>query len=148
MDVRELYQQVIIDHSKAPHGVGLREPFDTQVHHVNPTCGDEITLRARVSGGVVQDVSYDVLGCAISIAGASVMAESVIGLDVDDAMRRYDVVLEMLQSRGLSDPDVEVLGDAAAFAGIAKLPARVKCALLAWAAMRDAVLTATTQEGA
>ncbi len=148
MDVRELYEQVILDHAKAPHGAGLREPFDTEVHHVNPTCGDEVTLRARVADGVVQDVSYEVLGCSISTAGASVMADAVTGRSVEDAMAAYDAVLAMLQSRGRTEPDPEVLGDAVAFAGVAKLPMRVKCALLGWAAMRDAVLTATTKEGA
>lgn len=148
MDVQTLYQQIILDHSKAPHRSGLREPFDTEVRHVNPTCGDEITLRARVSNGVVHDVSYDSIGCSISVAGASMMADTVTGLDVDEALQRYDAVLEMLQSRGQTEPDPETLGDAVAFAGVAKFPARVKCALLGWAAMRDAVLTATTQEGA
>lgn len=148
MDVQTLYQQIILDHSKAPHRAGLREPYDTEVRHVNPTCGDEITLRARVSDGVVYDVSYDSVGCSISVAGASMMADTVTGLGVDEALRRYDDVLEMLQSRGQTEPDPQTLGDAVAFAGVAKFPARVKCALLGWAAMRDAVLTATTQEGA
>jgi len=146
MDVQALYQQIILDHAKAPHGSGLREPFGAQVHHVNPTCGDEITLRAAVVAGIVTDVSYESLGCSISTAGASVMADTVTGLPVEDAMRRYELMLEMLQSRGNVEGDPELLGDAVAFAGVARFPARVKCALLGWAAMRDAVLTATTKE--
>jgi nitrogen fixation NifU-like protein len=151
VEAQALYQQIILDHAKAPHGSGLREPFGVQVHHVNPTCGDEITLRARVVGGVdgtVEDVSYESLGCSISTAGASVMAETVTGLPVAEAMRRYDLVLEMLQSRGTVAGDPELLGDAVALAGVSRYPARVKCALLGWAAMRDAVLTATSKEPA
>ncbi len=142
MDVQQLYQQVILDHAKAPHGAGLREPFQTEVTHVNPTCGDEIVLRAQVDDGVVTDVSYAPLGCSISVASASVMADTVTGHSVEEALQAYDRVLALLQSRGQGDPDPEMLGDAVAFAGVAKFPARVKCALLGWAAMRDAVLTA------
>lgn len=147
MDVQQLYQQVILDHAKTPHRAGLREPFQTEVRHVNPTCGDEIVLRAQVDDGVVTDVSYEPLGCSISVASASVMADTVTGATVEEAMAGYDRVLELLQSRGsrhgAAEPDVDSLGDAVAFAGVAKFPARVKCALLGWAAMRDAVLAAT-----
>ncbi len=146
MDVQQLYQQVILDHARAPHHVGLREPFQTEVRHVNPTCGDEIVLRAQVDDGVVTDVSYEPLGCSISVASASVMADTVTGATIEEAMAGYDRVLELLQSRGQGEPDPDTLGDAVAFAGVAKFPARVKCALLGWAAMRDAVLTATTTE--
>ena len=121
-----------------------RQAFGAEVHHVNPTCGDEITLRAQVTDGVVHDVSYECLGCSISTAGASVMADTVTGLPVEEALRRYDLVLEMLQSRGTVEGDPGLLGDTVAFAGVARFPARVKCALLGWAAMRDAVLTAAT----
>jgi len=146
MDVQQLYQQVILDHARAPHGAGLREPFQTEVTHVNPTCGDEIVLRTQVDDGVVTDLSYEALGCSISVASASVMADTVTGASVEEAMAGYDRVLELLQSRGQGEPDPETLGDAVAFAGVAQFPARVKCALLGWAAMRDAVLTATTKE--
>lgn len=146
MDVQQLYQQVILDHSRAPHRAGLREPFRTEVKHVNPTCGDEIVLRAQVVDGVVTDVSYEPLGCSISVASASVMADTVTGLPVEQALQAYDRVLVLLQSKGRGEPDPEVLGDAVAFAGVARFPARIKCALLGWAAMRDAVLTATTTE--
>lgn len=149
MSMQALYQELILEHAKRPHGAGLREPFDVEVAHVNPTCGDEIRLRVRVGGReTVEDVSYEALGCSISVAGASVMAELVTGRPVDEAMARYGDVLTMLQTRGGSEPDPELLGDAVAFAGVAKFPARVKCALLGWAAMRDAVMQAvdTTKE--
>jgi nitrogen fixation protein NifU and related proteins len=153
MSMQALYQELILEHAKRPHGAGLREPFDAEVRHVNPTCGDEITLRVQVegegAGAVVRDVSYEALGCSISVAGASVMAGSVTGGSVGQAMERYDDVRQMLQTRDGSDPDPEVLGDAVAFAGVAKFPARVKCALLGWAAVRDALSQAveTTKEG-
>ena len=148
MSMQSLYQDIILDHSRRPHRAGLREPFDVEVHHVNPTCGDEVRLRVRLAGNCLDDVSYEALGCSISIAGASVMADTVTGGTVDEAMTAYDDVLAMLHTRDGAEPDAERIGDAVAFAGVAKFPARVKCALLGWAAMRDAVLQAveTTKE--
>lgn len=142
MDLTQLYQQLIIEHSKDPYGAGLREPFESEVHHVNPTCGDEITLRVHLDGDSVQDVSYDAKGCSISVAAASVMAETVTGGDIDTAMQEYETFKRVVSEGTSSDEDVEELGDAAAFAGVAQFPARVKCALLGWAAMRDAVAQA------
>lgn len=151
-DLRALYQDIILEHAKRPYGTGLREPFDVEVHHVNPTCGDEVRLRVRLSGSgeqaTLEDVSYESLGCSISVAGASVMAQAVTGETVAQAFARYEDVRAMLQTRDGSEPDEEVLGDAVAFAGVARFPARVKCALLGWAAMRDAVVQSmqTTKE--
>jgi nitrogen fixation NifU-like protein len=141
--VQQLYQELILDHARAPHRAGLREPYDVEVHHVNPTCGDEVTLRVRMDGARIEDVSYESLGCSISIAGASVMADEVTGASVEDAMERYDAVLDVLQGRRSAESaDAEELGDVVAFAGVRRFPARVKCALLGWAAMRDAVAQA------
>jgi nitrogen fixation NifU-like protein len=148
MDLTSLYQQLILDHAKNPIGAGLRDPFDSEVHHVNPTCGDEITLRVRVAGSRLADVSFDAKGCSISVAAASVMADTVTGVDIEEAMREYELFRGIVSLGLPTDADVEELGDAAAFAGVAKFPARVKCALLGWAAMRDAVArAASTQEG-
>ena len=133
-----LYQEIILDHYKHPHHAGLREPFEAEVHHVNPTCGDEVTLRVHVTDGVVQDVSYDALGCSISQASASVLADLVIGKPVDDAMAIHASFLTLMQGKGTVEPDEDVLEDAIAFAGVAKFPARVKCALLSWMAWKDA----------
>jgi nitrogen fixation NifU-like protein len=144
MDLTSLYQQLILDHAKNPIGAGLRDPFDSEVHHVNPTCGDEITLRVRVAGSRLADVSFDAKGCSISVAAASVMADTVTGVDIEEAMREYELFRGIVSLGLPTDADVEELGDAAAFAGVAKFPARVKCALLGWAAMRDAV---ARQEG-
>jgi len=142
MDLDSLYQEIILDHYKHPHHAGLREPFEAEVHHVNPTCGDEVTLRVHLSDGVdgpvVSDVSYAALGCSISQAGASVMSDLVIGKTVDDAMRIHGEFLTLMQGKGTVEPDEDVLEDAIAFAGVAKFPARVKCALLSWMAWKDA----------
>jgi nitrogen fixation NifU-like protein len=142
MDLDSLYQEIILDHYKHPHHAGLREPFEAEVHHVNPTCGDEVTLRVHLSDGeagpVVSDVSYDALGCSISQAGASVMADLVIGKTVDEAMQIHGEFLTLMQGKGTVEPDEDVLEDAIAFAGVAKFPARVKCALLSWMAWKDA----------
>lgn len=134
-----LYQDIILDHSRHPRHAGLRDPFDAEVHHVNPTCGDEITLRTHVVDGVVRDVSYDALGCSISQAAASVLAELVIDRPLAEAGQVHAEFVALMHSLGRSEPDEEVLGDAAAFAGVAKFPARVKCALLAWMAWQDAL---------
>ena len=143
MSVDSMYQEIILDHYKNPHHKGLREPYDAQVHHLNPTCGDEITLRVNLDGDTIADVSYESEGCSISQASASVLADLLIGRSVDDAMSTYDEFLRLMQSKGQLEPDEEVLEDAIAFAGVSKYPARVKCALLAWAAWRDALLQVT-----
>jgi nitrogen fixation protein NifU and related proteins len=139
MSSDSLYQEIILDHYKNPHHRGLREPYDAQVHHLNPTCGDEITLRVTLDGDKVADVSYDSEGCSISQASASVMADLVIGKDVDTATTAYEEFLALMQSKGQAEPDEDVLEDAVAFTGVSRYPARVKCALLAWMAWRDAV---------
>ena len=140
MRLDQLYQEIILDHYKHPHGRGLREPFDAEAHHVNPTCGDEITLRVRVNDEVVDDVSYQGMGCSISQASASVLYELVRGRKVSDALSTGEAFTEVMTSRGTVEPDEEVLGDGIAFAGVAKYPARVKCALLAWMAFKDAAV--------
>ncbi len=142
MDLDSLYQEIILDHYKNPHHAGLRDPFEAEVHHVNPTCGDEVTLRVHVADGVVEDVSYDALGCSISQASASVMTDLVIGKQVDEAMAIHENFLTLMQGRGKVEPDEDVLEDGIAFAGVAKFPARVKCALLGWMAWKDATAQA------
>ncbi len=149
----DLYQELILDHSKRPRHAGLREPYDAEVHHVNPTCGDEVTLRVRIAGAgagaVVEDVSYDAMGCSISTASTSVLAEELIGRPLAEALATHDAMRAMLTSRGEDPGDEEVLGDGVALAGVARYPARVKCALLGWMAFTDALQQAgTTTEGA
>ncbi len=144
-----LYQEIILDHYKNPHGKGLREDFEAEVHHVNPTCGDEVTLRVHVADGVVEDVSYDAVGCSISQASASVLYDLVVGKPVDEAMEIHEEFLALMQGKGTVEPDEDVLEDGIAFAGVARFPARVKCALLSWMAWKDATaqsLSATKEE--
>lgn len=145
--MEDLYQEIILDHYRNPQGRGLREPFEAQVHHVNPTCGDEIDLRVHLEedDGVtrVADVSYAGQGCSISQASASVMYESLAGRTLDEALESLALFQEMVQSKGDVAGDEETMGDAVAFAGVAKYPARVKCALLPWLAWKDAVVQAT-----
>ncbi len=148
-DVDALYQEIILDHYRNPRHKGLREPFEAQVHHVNPTCGDEVTLRVHVADGPtglrVADVSYDSLGCSISQASASVLNDLVVGKDVDHALTTLNAFQELMQGRGQVEPDEDVLGDGVAFAGVAKFPGRVKCALLGWMAWKDATARALGQ---
>jgi nitrogen fixation NifU-like protein len=139
--LESMYQEIILDHYRSPQNKGLREPYDVEVHHVNPTCGDEVTLRVKLDGDVVRDVSYDGAGCSISQASESVMTELVIGRAVEEAMATAGEFLAMMHSPDAA-PDEDVLEDAVAFAGVAKYPARVKCALLGWMAWKDAVLQA------
>ncbi|MFC9788302.1 Fe-S cluster assembly sulfur transfer protein SufU [Rhodococcus sp. NPDC127528] len=148
MRMEQMYQEVILDHYKHPHGRGLREPFGAEVHHVNPTCGDEITLRvALTDDGRVADVSYDGQGCSISQAATSVLTDQVVGLAVEDAMVAVDAFDAMITSRGAVEGDEDLIGDGIAFAGVSKYPARVKCALLGWMAFKDAVVRIVDGDG-
>ena len=120
-----MYREIIVDHYKHPQHRGLLDDFDAEIHHVNPTCGDEVTLRLRVADGTVKDVGW-----------------------VGEALAMQEKFLRLMQSQGqaeLSGEEADELGDAVAFEGVSKYPARVKCALLGWMAMKGAV--AATQEG-
>ncbi|WP_155763930.1 Fe-S cluster assembly sulfur transfer protein SufU [Mycobacterium asiaticum] len=142
--LEQIYQDVILDHYKHPHHRGLREPFAAEVFHVNPVCGDEVTLRVALSddGVTISDISYDGQGCSISQASTSVLTEQVIGQTVPQALETLDAFTAMISSRGNVQGDEDVLGDGVAFAGVAKYPARVKCALLGWMAFKDALVQA------
>ena len=144
--LESMYQEIILDHYKRPHHKGLRDPYDAEVHHVNPTCGDEVTMRVKLDGDVVTDVSYDGQGCSISQASTSVMTDLVIGRTVPEAMALSDEFLALMQSKGQIEPDEDTLEDAVAFAGVSRYPARVKCALLGWMAWKDATAQAVGQE--
>ena len=139
----DLYAELILDHAKAPHHAGLRAPYDVEVQQINPVCGDEVTLRVQVVGSgpaaIVQDVSYEAVGCAISKASTSVLTDLVIGRPVSDAVSTGEAIREMVRSRGAVLGDEDVIGDAVALAGVARYPARVKCALLGWTALTDAL---------
>ena len=142
-DLDAMYQEIILDHYKHPHHAGLRDPFEAEVHHVNPTCGDEVTLRVHLGGtdgsAVVEDVSYDAMGCSISVASASILAEEITGESVADARATVEAMRSMLTSKGEDPGDEEEIGDGVALSGVARYPARVKCALLSWMAFTDAL---------
>ena len=149
MSVEQMYQEIILDHYKAKHHAGLREPYGAQVQHVNPSCGDEVLLRVALDGDTVTDVSYEAVGCSISQASTSVMTDLVIGRPVSEAMSLFDEFRTMMESQGTIEPDEERLQDGIAFAGVSQFPARVKCAMLGWSALRDALARAgaTIEEG-
>jgi nitrogen fixation protein NifU and related proteins len=145
MSMDSMYQQIILDHYKNPQHRGLPESFDAEVHHVNPTCGDEVTLRVRVTDGTIAELGWEGEGCSISQASTSVMSDLVVGKPINNALELQQKFLELMQSRGtaeITEADEELLEDAVAFEGVSKYPARVKCALLGWMAMKSAVADA------
>ena len=145
LPMESMYREIILDHYKHPQHRGLPEPFDVEVHHVNPTCGDEVTLRVRIAGGAIAELGWEGEGCSISQASTSVMSGLVVGKPVEDALALQERFLDLMQSRGeaeLTETDEDALEDAVAFEGVSKYPARVKCALLGWMAMKSAVAEA------
>ncbi|MGP4015682.1 Fe-S cluster assembly sulfur transfer protein SufU [Saccharopolyspora sp. 5N708] len=150
MQLEQMYQEIILDHYRKPHRHGLREPFDAESFQINPTCGDEVTLRVRLTGtdtdAIVDDVSYSGQGCSISQASVSVLTDLVVGRPLREAMTTEAAFSELMHGRGKIEPDEDVLEDGIAFAGVAKYPMRVKCALLGWMAFKDAVSRVVVEE--
>ncbi|MGO2819159.1 MAG: Fe-S cluster assembly sulfur transfer protein SufU [Brachybacterium tyrofermentans] len=148
--LNSLYTELVIEHDKRPLHAGLREPFQAEVHHVNPTCGDEITLRLQLSGHGeeqrIEDVSYDAIGCAMSRAAASIMADLLIGQTVADAAPVREHFEAAIGSRGRIEGDEDLIGDGVALLGAAKFPARVKCVLMPWKAYQAALVEIRTLE--
>lgn len=164
-----LYQQLILEHSKARSGgdlaklpaagtgtPGTRESYTGQSytgqsHQLNPICGDEITLRLSLGtagdGQAVTEIHWDGDGCAISMASASILSEMAPGMSPGALRHTIDHFRELMRSRGKLQADEELLQDAAALAGVAKYPARVKCAMLAWVAAEDALRQAEASQG-
>lgn len=142
--LENLYQQIILDHSRERHGAGPLEGADGEHHEYNPTCGDEITLRVKLDPAHerIEQVAWEGDGCSISMASASVLTDLVQGRPVDEALATADVFREMLRSKGEGEPDEDVLGDAIAFHGVAKYVMRIKCAMLGWVALEAAVAKA------
>jgi nitrogen fixation NifU-like protein len=140
-DLKELYQELILDHSRRRLGYGLTDGAAAQSHQVNPTCGDEVTLALHVEPGTdaVSAVHWEGHGCAISQASASLFAEMADGLSLADLEHRIDVFRTALRSRGTIEPDEELLGDAAVLGGVSRYVARVKCAMLAWVAAEHTI---------
>lgn len=150
MDVESLYQDIILDHYKHPRGRALLAAPSGESYQINPTCGDEVTVQVALDDEGHLKVGYEGQGCSISQASASVMSEMVDGASPHDADAVRHAFVELMHSRGAGEPDEDVLGDGVAFAGVAKYPARIKCALLPWMALQDAEVRAgiSTDEGA
>ena len=140
MGLDDLYQEIILDHYRSPrHRSSDLDGCDVHVHHSNPLCGDELDLRLRVRDDKVDGLAYDGEGCSISMASASAMSEAVVGRDLNDADDLAEVFRLMMHGEGLKREDD--LLDGVAFQGVAKFPVRVKCALLGWMALKDAIGT-------
>lgn len=143
-ELDQLYQQVILDHSRERHGSGALGDPDGQSHQVNPTCGDEVSLGVRVVDGCIEALGWEGQGCSISQASISVMHDLVAGADLATVARlEHDFNLLMhSRGRGVDEEVLDELDDAAAFEGVSKYPNRVKCALLGWMALKDALAKA------
>ena len=145
--LEQMYQQVIMDHAREAHGRGLVAidlPLVGESHQVNTTCGDEIRLRVGLDGDRIASVSWEGQGCSISQASVSVLHELVEGGSLEEADRTMDAFRDLMQAKGeaLDDDREDLLGDATAFVGVGKYPARIKCAMLGWMAFKDAVIQA------
>ncbi|MDN5825463.1 Fe-S cluster assembly sulfur transfer protein SufU [Arthrobacter sp. AOP36-A1-22] len=147
-ELEQLYQQVILDHSKRRRGEGLIEPEAGHAwgesHQHNPVCGDQIRLRVETQDQSITKISWEGDGCSISMASASVLTELAAGASRGSLVELTDAFRTLMRSRGNLEADEEVLGDAAAFSGVSRFPARVKCAMLAWVATEQAMLDAGT----
>jgi nitrogen fixation NifU-like protein len=142
MQLDNLYQEVILDHYKNPQHKKLNPTFDAQVHHINPSCGDEITLNVTLDGQIVREVSWDGVGCSISQASVSILTDLLIGKSLEEAQVISDSFMHLMQSKGTEKGDENLLEDAVALAGVSQYPARIKCALLGWMAFKDASVQA------
>lgn len=145
MNLESLYQEVILDHYKNPLNKALHENPTVQVHHVNTSCGDEVTLNIHLKDDLVTDISWDGVGCSISIASTSVMSDLLIGKHAEEAIEILNSFVEIMQSKGDKPGDEEILGDGVAFSGVSRFPARIKCALLGWMAFKDALSQGLTR---
>lgn len=140
MELDSLYQEVILDHYKHPLHKNLLPDYTAQVHHVNPSCGDEITLNVLIAGGIVESVSWDGVGCSISQASTSIASDLMVGKSLEDALATVEEFSKLMGSKGNEKGNEDVLEDGVALAGVSKFPARIKCALLGWMAFKDAAL--------
>ena len=145
MELDSLYQDVILDHYKHPQNKTLASTYDAQVHHINPSCGDEITLNVTLKDGVVVSITWDGVGCSISQASVSILSDLLKGKSISEAQKIQEEFLQLMQSKGSQEGRSEVLEDAVALAGVSKYPARIKCALLGWMAYKDAVVQAQSK---
>jgi nitrogen fixation NifU-like protein len=145
LGLEDLYQEIILDHYKKPRHPGRLEGDHVQVRHYNPVCGDELTVGLRLDGDRVAAVAVEGKGCSISLASASVMSDLVLDRRVPEALEAAEGFRRLMHGEG--EPDEELLEDGIAFAGVARYPVRVKCALLGWMAFMDAAARAQAGQG-
>ena len=148
MELDSLYQEVILDHYKHPLNKGLSDNYGAQVHHVNPSCGDEITLNVTAIDGKITAITWDGVGCSISQASVSIASDLLVDKSFAEADAILNEFTELMQSKGTKEGNPDVLEDAVALAGVSKFPARIKCALLGWMAFKDAAVRINTTTGA
>lgn len=137
-ELQDLYREVILDHNRQPRNFGELADADRVVEGVNPLCGDKMTLYLKLDGDLIEDVRFDGTGCAISVASSSLMTERVKGRSIEESMELYDRVHEMLTGKD-GEPPAEEMDKLAALAGVREYPSRVKCASLAWHALKAAL---------
>jgi len=147
MELDSLYQEVILDHYKHPLNKGLSESYGAQVHHVNPSCGDEITLNVTATDGKISAITWDGVGCSISQASVSIASDLLLNKSFAEADAILNEFTELMQSKGTKEGNPDVLEDAVALAGVSKFPARIKCALLGWMAFKDAAVRINNTTG-
>jgi nitrogen fixation protein NifU and related proteins len=145
MNLDNLYQEVILDHYKNPLNKSLAKDYDIQVHHINPSCGDEITLNITLTGNVISKITWDGVGCSISQASVSIASDLLVGKTVDVSESITEEFMDLMQSKGKKSGNELVLEDAVALAGVSQYPARIKCALLGWMAIKDASMQASNK---
>ena len=142
MQLDNLYQEVILDHYKNPQNKKLSPTFDAQVHHINPSCGDEITLNVTLEGDLIKGITWDGVGCSISQASVSILTDLFVGKTIEESRGISESFMHLMQSKGTEKGDEKILEDAVALAGVSQYPARIKCALLGWMAFKDASVQA------
>lgn len=145
MNLDNLYQEVILDHYKNPLNKFLSKDYDVQVHHINPSCGDEITLNITLTGNVISKITWDGVGCSISQASVSIASDLLVGKTLDVSESITEEFMDLMQSKGKKSGNELVLEDAVALAGVSQYPARIKCALLGWMAIKDASMQASNK---
>jgi nitrogen fixation NifU-like protein len=136
-ELMELYQEVLLDHSKRPRGLGVLENYTCHANGHNAMCGDKITLYLHVEDGIINDISFTASGCAISVASASLMGEAVKGKTLEDAEQIFDAFHAMLTENDTSR--IEELGELGLLAGVQRFPTRIKCATLSWHALHEGI---------
>lgn len=139
----QLYRSVIMDHYKKPRNKGSLDDNSVTIDMNNPTCGDRIHLTLKLNGEIVEDARFDGEGCSISMSSASMMTETIKGKHIDEALKYADVFSKMMLGEEIDEDIMDELGDVAALQGVAKFPARIKCATLAWKAMEKGVKNET-----